>query len=168
MINVCLMFRSSVARAIVGSALAAAGGAGCAAAAAPFQAFEGAWTGGGKIVDANGVAERIRCRANGAPAREGKALSQSIVCASASYRLDIESYVEASGATVEGNWRETTRAIGGHLTGRIAGGRFQGAVNGSGFAAEISLDSNGRTQRVNIQPHGGQVADVSIQLERME
>ena len=94
-------------------------------------------------------------------------MSQTIVCASASYRIDIQSYVEASGRTVQGTWREETRNIAGELTGRIEGGRFEGAVIGPGFSAGISLWSNGRRQQVNIQPSpGGDIADVRIELER--
>jgi len=99
-------------------------------------------------------------------ANRGEALSQTIVCASASYRLDIQIYVEASGQTVQGYWRETTRNVSGQLTGRIQGGLFEGAVMGQGFTAGISLRSNGRRQTVNIAPSGGDIANVRIELER--
>ena len=132
----------------------------------PFEPFSGAWTGGGQVVGANGDRERIRCRANYSQSKRGEAMTQSIVCASASYRMDIESYVEAAGGNVEGTWREATRDITGHLTGRLSDGRFSGAVFGPGFKAQISLASNGRRQEVTIQPSGGDIADVNIALER--
>jgi len=134
-----------------------------AVAAGPFQPFVGNWTGGGQIIGSNGVPERIRCERE---ANRGEALSQTIVCASASYRLDIQIYVEASGQTVQGYWRETTRNVSGQLTGRIQGGLFEGAVMGQGFTAGISLRSNGRRQTVNIAPSGGDIANVRIELER--
>lgn len=136
-------------------------------AASPFQPFVGAWTGGGQVIGSNGSRERIRCRANYVESKGGEALSQTIVCASASYRIDIQSYVEASGPTVHGSWREQTRNISGDLTGRIEGGLFQGAVKGPGFTAGVSLSSNGRRQAVSIAPSGGgDIADVRIELER--
>ena len=138
-----------------------------AAAAGPFEAFVGDWTGSGQVVGANGERERIRCRANYGESSCGAAMSQSIVCASASYRIDIQSYVEATGPSVQGTWREQTRNISGQLKGRIEGGQFEGAVVGPGFSAQVSLKSNGRRQAVTIQPSGGgDIADVQIQLER--
>lgn len=136
------------------------------AAASPFARFAGDWTGGGQVIGANGDRERIRCRANYEESQRGEALSQTIICASASYRIDIQSYVEASGETVRGRWEEQTRNISGELTGRIDGGQFEGAVVGPGFTAGISLVSDGRRQAVNIAPSGGDIADVRIELER--
>ncbi len=126
-----------------------------AAAAGPFQAFVGDWTGGGQVIGSNGARERIRCRANYGESQQGEALSQTIVCASPSYRIDIQSYVAASAGSVQGTWREETRNLSGQVTGRIEGGRFVGAVVGPGFSAGLSLSSNGRRQAVTIQPSAG-------------
>ena len=97
---------------------------------------------------------------------QGDALNQSIVCASESYRIDITSFVQASGELVQGDWREATRDISGHLTGQIADGRFEGAVVGPGFSARVSLSSDGRRQAVNIEPSGGDITDVRVELHR--
>jgi hypothetical protein len=137
-----------------------------AAAAGPFQPFVGEWTGGGRVTGANGDREPIRCRAKFAESQRGEALSQTIVCASASYRVDIQSYVEASGRTVQGTWSEQTRGVSGHLTGRIEGGLLEGAVYGPNFTAGVSLKSNGKQQAVNIEPSGGDIAAVTIELAR--
>ena len=137
-----------------------------AVAAGPFQPFVGAWTGGGQITASNGTRERIRCRANYVEARRGEALAQTIVCASPSYRIEIQSSVVVSGQSVQGSWQETTRNISGQVTGTVQGGRFVGAVSGAGFTAQLSLRSNGRRQSVNIQPSAGDIADVQIELER--
>ncbi len=137
-----------------------------AVAAGPFQPFVGEWTGSGQIIGSNGTRERIRCRANYEEARRGEALAQTIVCASPSYRIEIQSSVEASGQSVQGYWQETTRNVSGQLTGTIQGGRFVGAVSGPGFTAQLSLRSNGRRQSVSIQPSAGDIADVQIELER--
>ena len=135
-------------------------------AAGPFQKFTGEWRGGGQIVESNGHRESIRCRAEYAEAKGGSALSQAIVCASESFKLDIKSYLEASGELVQGYWSEAARDLTGHLTGRIAAGRFEGEINAPAFNAAISLTSNGRNQAVSIQPRGGEVSDVRIALER--
>ena len=137
-----------------------------AAATGPFEPFVGAWVGGGQIIGSNGVRERIRCRANEDESAQGAALSQSIVCASASFRLDIRSYAQASGRNVQGYWQEETRNVSGQLTGSLDDDRFVGAVTGAGFTARISLWSNGRRQAVSIRPSAGDIADVQIELER--
>jgi hypothetical protein len=138
-----------------------------AAAVSPFQPFVGDWTGGGQVIGSNGVRERIRCRASYDESQQGWAMSQTIVCASASYRIDIQSSVEASGPTVHGTWQEETRDISGELTGTLEGGQFRGAVVGPGFSAGIWFRSNGRRLQVTIQPSpGGDIADVQIELER--
>jgi len=132
----------------------------------PFEMFAGEWNGSGQIVDSKGARERIRCRADFTEAHEGAALNQSIVCASSSYKIDISSYAEASGGSVKGTWSESTRGFTGQLTGRVGNGRFEGVVIGPGFSASVSLTSNGRRQAVTIQPQGGEIADVRIELER--
>jgi hypothetical protein len=133
-------------------------------AASPFEKFIGAWSGTGHIVGTNGHRESILCRAQYTEAKEGSALNQSIVCASESFKLNITSYVEASGDSVQGYWKEASRDVSGQVTGRISGGRFEGEFSATGFTAGISLTSNGRTQAVIIQPHRGDISEVRIEL----
>lgn len=139
-----------------------------AAAASPFASFTGSWSGSGQVIGAKGDHEQIRCRAQYSKAEHAEALNQKIVCASDSYRIDITSYLEASGTMVQGSWQEATRNISGHLTGRIEAGQFSGDVVGPSFSAAVSLSSKGRTQVVSIRPHGGDIADVRVDLERRE
>jgi hypothetical protein len=164
--NGSLRLKCGIVPAVAVAAAAAVWSTQSAAAASPFQAFVGEWTGSGQVVGANGNRERIRCRASFAESQRGEALSQTIVCASASYRIDIQSYAKASGRTVQGAWSEGTRGVSGQLTGRIEDGLFEGAVIGPGFSAGVSLNSNGRQQAVNIEPRGGDIAGVTIELER--
>jgi hypothetical protein len=135
-------------------------------AAGPFEKFVGVWRGEGQIVGTNGHRESIRCKAQYEEAKEGSALNQTIVCASESYKLNITSYVEASGDSVQGYWKEASRDVSGHVSGRIADGRFEGEFSAATFSAGILLASNGRTQSVSIQPRGGDVSDVRIELRR--
>ena len=137
-----------------------------AATASPFQKFIGAWSGGGQIVATNGHHEAIRCRAEYSLAKAGSALNQAIVCASESFKLNITTYAEAAGETVQGYWREATRDVSGHLTGHIGDGVFDGEISAAAFTASISLTSNGRSQAVSIKPRGGDVSDVRIELGR--
>jgi hypothetical protein len=131
----------------------------------PFARFSGLWRGSGEVVGADGHREQIRCSAAYSISDNGDALTQTLVCASDSYRVEINTYVVAEHQNVEGHWEEKTRNISGHITGRIADGQFEGAVVGTGFTAELRLRSNGRKQNVTIRPHGGDIADVEVVLE---
>jgi hypothetical protein len=132
----------------------------------PFAEFIGTWRGSGRVIGSDGHSERISCRAIYSEEGDAEAVSQSLVCASDSYRFDIHSYVVANGRDVEGYWRETTRNVTGHVTGQIEGGQFEGAIAGSTFTAQLSLKTTGRRQAVGITPQGGDIVKVDIVLSR--
>jgi hypothetical protein len=132
----------------------------------PFSEFFGTWRGSGHVIGSNGRSERISCRATYSAPVDGEALSQSLVCASDSYRFDVHSYVVADDRGVEGYWRETTRNVTGHVAGRLEGGQFEGSIAGASFTARLSLETTGRKQTVSIAPQGGDIAKVEIVLSR--
>ena len=136
-----------------------------ASSAGPFAKFVGSWDGAGQVAGANGGVEKIRCRAVYSTPAEAQ-LTQSLVCASDSYRIQIHSFVVADGQAVEGHWEEATRQVTGHLAGTIADGRFEGAVSGAAFTANLSLNTAGRKQTVVITPNAGDISRVSIVLSR--
>ena len=132
-----------------------------------FARFAGEWRGAGQVVSTGGGAEAISCRARGDVSEGGESLSEALVCASASARFDIRFNAVAEGGSVTGSWQETTRGVGGNLSGQIEGGAFQGSVQGPGFTASVSYRSNGRTQSVVINPNGaGGIARVEATLRR--
>jgi len=130
----------------------------------PFELFSGSWRGSGHVATSDGQVEPINCRAHYDVSEGGTALSQSLVCASDSYRFDIHSSAVAEGRTLTGNWQETTRNVGGSLTGDIASGDFEGSVSGAGFTASVSLRTNGRVQVVEIQPQATSISKVDVTL----
>jgi hypothetical protein len=132
----------------------------------PFSKLSGEWRGGGRIVSSNGGAQPITCRAHYEVSAGGASLSQSLVCASDSYRVDIRSNLVAEGQNVRGAWQETTRNISGNLYGQIVNGAFAGSVDGPGFTAGISLRTSGRRQTVEITPHAGDITRVEVALTR--
>jgi hypothetical protein len=133
--------------------------------AGPFARFVGSWGGAGQVAGVDGSVEKIRCRATYSTPADSQ-LSQSLVCASDSYRIQIHSFVVADGQAVEGHWEEATRQVTGHLAGTIADGRFEGAVSGAAFTANLSLNAAGRKQTVVITPNAGDISRVSIVLSR--
>jgi hypothetical protein len=148
--------------------VAAASGSGGAIArdGGPFTPFLGDWRGAGHVTTKDGKSESINCRAHYQVSPEGAELTQSLVCASDSYRFDVQCHVIADGKSVAGTWRETSRNIDGNLIGQIDNGAFTGNVDGPGFKAALSLRTNGRKQSVDIRPGEGDITSVSVALTR--
>jgi len=114
----------------------------------------------------DGRKEPISCRATYEGGDDDQSLSQTLVCASDAFRLNIESNAVAEQGGLRGEWRETTRGVQGTLSGSIGGGVFEGTVDGGGFTARILLRSNGRKQAVSIQPSAGDIRSVDLMLTR--
>lgn len=133
----------------------------------PFLGLSGHWSGSGTITMANGAAERIRCKAAYAVNVTGKAVQQTLRCASDSYRLEISSNVFSEGGALSGSWAEATRGVSGNISGRISGAEIVAYVAGAGFTARLDVRTQGDRQSVTIRPQGGtDVAAVSIALRK--
>ncbi len=137
------------------------------AAEGPFHGLSGYWSGGGTIALTNGSTERIRCKATYAVNATGRALNQSLRCASDSYKLDISSNVIFEGGAISGTWSEATHNASGNVSGRATSAEIQAHVAGAGFAASLTVRTHGSQQTVAITPHGGtDVANVAITLRK--
>ena len=129
----------------------------------PFVGLSGHWSGAGTITMANGATERIRCKAAYAVNATGKALQQTLRCASDSYRLEINSNVISEGGSLSGSWAEATRGVSGNISGRASGAEIVANVAGTGFAAR--LDVRTRQAVSHDKATGGtEVSAVSIYL----
>jgi hypothetical protein len=134
----------------------------------PFSSLAGRWSGGGTISMRDGTRERIRCHATYDITPAGDSLTQTLLCASDSYKFDVDSTVTASGGAVSGNWTETTRNVTGGVSGRVNGPVIQVLVTGVGFSAGISILTRGAAQAVAIRPSGGtDVVGVTVTLHRV-
>ena len=133
----------------------------------PFLGLSGYWSGAGTITMMNGATERIRCKATYAVNTTGKAVQQSLRCASDSYRMEISSNVISQGASLSGSWAEATRGVSGNISGRVSGAAIMANVAGAGFTAHLDLRTQGEKQSVTIRPQAGtDVAAVSIVLRK--
>jgi hypothetical protein len=129
----------------------------------PFARFEGSWRGSGRVSGSDGKTERINCKASYSIPPSGASLSQSLICASDSYRFEVQSdVVVIDGHNVQGRWQEKERHADGDLVGTIDDGNFEGKVTGSGFTAGISLRMTGAKQAVIITPTGSNIVKVDI------
>ncbi len=132
----------------------------------PFAALAGEWRGAGSVTGSDGRSERLSCRADNTVSGDDANLSQSLVCASDSYRFDIRTDITTDGRTVHGTWQETTRNASGDLDGDIRGNSIQGTVEGQNFTAAVSLTTAGDRLQVSIIPQGTDLARVEVSLRR--
>ena len=133
----------------------------------PFLGLSGHWSGGGTVTMANGATERLRCKAAYTVDATGKALRQTLRCASDSYRLEISSNVIAEGGSLSGSWAEATRGVSGNISGRASGAEIVAHVAAAGFAARLDVRTQGDKQAVTLRPQGDtEVSAVSIALRK--
>src|ERR1700693_571648 len=130
------LFGHAVRAAGVGAALLFSVSAGHAQ-SSPFAGFSGVWSGNGKVSLSDGSSERIRCRATYAVDGTGRALQQTLRCASDSYKFDLSSNVTSDGNNISGRWSETSRNIVGNLQGSAGGRAIDGAGEGGGFCRPL-------------------------------
>src|ERR1700720_103893 len=132
-----------------------------------FQGLSGHRSGAGTVTMTDGATERIRCKATYAVNATGKAVQQTLRCASDSYRFEISSNVISEGGSVSGSWAEATRGASGNISGRPSGVEIVVNVGGVGFNAPLPLRTQGDRQSVTIRPQGGtDVTAVSIALRK--
>jgi hypothetical protein len=157
------LFGQTIRAAGVGAALMLSASAGHAQAGGPFAGFDGAWAGNGTVALSDGTTERIRCKAAYKVNGNGLGLKQSLHCASDSYKFDLSSDVTSQGDRISGSWSEASRNIFGNLQGTAGGGQIDVFVEASGFAASLTLRTNGNKQTVQISSKG-EIRGVNITM----
>lgn len=134
--------------------------------AGPFSSMGGAWSGNGVISLASGSRERIRCRANYLVSGGGDNLRLDLRCASDSYRFELSGNAVSQGGQVTGNWFESTRSVGGNISGRASSGQIQATAAGQTFTALLNMRTNGNRQSVSITSPGSDLSEVAITLSK--
>jgi hypothetical protein len=147
----------------IGAALMLSVSAGHAQSDSPFAGFDGAWSGTGTVALSDGSIERIRCKANYKVDGTGTGLKQSLHCASDSYKFDLSSDVISNGDRISGKWSEASRNVFGDLQGTAGGGQIEVFVQANGFAANLTLRTNGNRQTVQISSKG-EIRGVNITM----
>jgi hypothetical protein len=111
----------------------------------PFLGLSGHWSGAGTVTMTNGATERIRCKAAYAVNTTGKAVQQTLRCASDSYKFEITSNVIFEGGSLSGSWAEATRGMSGSVSGRASGAGI--VANVARAAPETRLWQRGACKR---------------------
>lgn len=112
----------------------------------------GNWKGGGTVTLDDGSKERLRCRATYTV--PGSSMLMVLTCASDAYKFDLRADVTAAGNNVTGTWSETSRNVGGSVSGHGSGGSFQVVAVAAGVNANISLRTAGSKQSITIRSEG--------------
>src|SRR6201987_381232 len=159
------LFGRAITAAGVGAALLLSVSAGQAQSSGPFAGCYGAWSGTGPVSLSDGSTEHIRCKADYKVNGTGLGLKQSLHCASDSYKFDLTSDVTSQGDRIAGNWSEASRNIFGNLQGTAGGGQIEVFVEANGFAANLTLRTNGNRQTVQISSKG-EIRGVNITMVR--
>jgi len=162
------LMMNSLRKAALAAALALPVTAGHAQSIAPFDRLAGQWSGSGTIDLSNGAHESIRCRAAYDALNDQRKLQLNIRCASESFNFDLRANANYSAGAVSGNWSESTRNIGGTISGRADGDRFQVVARSSSFVASLIVITHGGRQSVIIRSHDSQasIRGASINLKR--
>src|SRR3954462_3705423 len=158
------LFGEAIKTAGIGAALMLSVSAGHAQ-SGPFAGFSGAWSGNGTVALSDGTTERIRCKADYKVDGTGLGLKQNLRCASGSYKFDLTSDVTSQGDRIHGSWSEASRNIFGDLQGTAGGGQIDVFVEANGFAANLSLRTNGSKQTVQISSKG-EIRGVNITMTK--
>ena len=157
------LFGQAIKAASLSAALMLSVSAGHAQSAAPFAGFDGSWSGNGTVALSDGTSERIRCKASYNVNSTGLGLKQTLRCASDSYKFDLSTEVTSQGNRISGNWSEASRNIFGNLQGTAGGGQIEVFVEASGFAANLTLQTVGNKQTVQISSKG-EIRGVTITM----
>jgi hypothetical protein len=132
----------------------------------PFAGLPGSWAGTGIIALSSGAKERIRCRATYRLDHDISNLRLELSCTSDSYKFELQSQLAHNDRVISGSWNETTRGVGGTITGTAVGSRIQARAEGQTFTALLALNTRGTRQSVSIESPGSEMSRITIDLTR--
>ena len=92
-------------------------------------------------------------------------MNQNLHCASDSYRFDLSSNVVSHGSEITGQWSEASRNLFGSMRGRAGGGEIEVFAQAAGYAANLTIRTQGKRQSVWITSKG-EIRNVSITMVR--
>jgi hypothetical protein len=133
---------------------------------AVFAAWAGPWSGDGTLTAADGSRSHIRCLVAYAVQNGGYAVGLDLRCASDAYRFEIASNMVQSGQSLSGDWFESTRRVGGRITGRATGNQLDIRAEGDTFTALVTVTTENNRQTFLLESPGSQLSEVSITLSR--
>jgi hypothetical protein len=132
--------------------LAAVLASGAALADGPFGALPGSWSGNGTVQLDGGTKERMTCRAQYIVKNDDNNFQLALRCSSASYKFEVNAYVDHDAGSLSGYWSEQVNNVNGGVSGNVSGNRIQTVLKGTGFAASLDIGTAGTSQTVTLTP----------------
>lgn len=143
--------------------LASAFARSAAAETSPLDMLLGSWGGSGMVHLGQGQRERIKC--NAYYRGGGAELRLAILCASASYKIEIRSTLAYDDGRLRGNWEERTFNASGDASGTARDGSIDVSISG-GVSGKMHVSFTERRQSVSISMHGSALQGVQMELAR--
>jgi hypothetical protein len=139
---------------------------GVAAAAGPFDALGGTWSGAGNIRLEDGRSEGLKCKAYYSPRSGGASMGLALRCASASNKIELRATLNSTGSRIAGNWEERTFNVTGSASGQASGNTIKLAIDAGVVAGQMSVVTNGASQTISVKTDGAALKGVQINLHR--
>lgn len=117
----------------------------------PFANLPGRWTGEGMLGLKDSPTEKVKCRATYFLTEGKDELKQNIRCATSGGSVEIKSEITHAAGELSGTWQETTRNIGGDLTGKVTPLGFRITVKSQDITANMDIVVKGNKQIVEVQ-----------------
>ena len=130
-----------------------------------IDALKGAWQGKGTIHLADNKSERLRCKVYYTGKTKNE-LSQAIICASSSYRVELRSKLVQVGEALSGTWEERSFGAEGEATGHVRENGLTLNVKGNGFTGTMTVSLKEENQSVEINTDGISLKKVAMTLSR--
>ena len=150
-------------------AIFAAGGGDAAMADGPFGNLPGTWAGNGTVALDGGTKERMQCRAQYIVKNDDNNFQQALRCSSASYKFEVNAYVDHAAGSLSGYWSEQINNVKGGVSGNVNGNHILAVLSGTGFAANLDIVTQGLQQSVTLTPSADtetKVQKVSITMRK--
>ena len=154
--------RLMLAGAVALPLLAAGAGSGFAA-DGPFGSLPGTWAGNGTVALDGGTKERMQCRAQYIVKNDDNNFQQALRCSSASYKFEVNAYVDHEGGALSGYWSEQINNVKGGVSGNVDGNHILAVLKGTGFGANLDIITSGSSQTVTLTPS----ADTETKVQRV-
>jgi hypothetical protein len=136
---------------------------GAALADGPFGALPGSWAGNGTVQLDGGTKERMQCKAQYVVKNDDNNFQQALRCSSASYKFEVNAYVDHDAGSLSGYWSEQINNVNGGVSGSVSGNRIQAVLKGTGFAANLDINTAGSSQTVTLTP----TADTDTRVQKV-
>jgi hypothetical protein len=141
-------------------------GIGPARAQSNFEALAGVWSGGGMMKPADGPRERVKCKINYIPKKEGQSLKMEVRCASDAYKMNLSANIDQEGSAISGDWFESEYRQGGKVSGQSSDGLIEAKVESQTVVASLTVRTKGDRQSFEMEAPGLWVSEVQIDLVR--